>query len=56
MGFNNGPADREPNPHAVVLGGIEGLEEAIRSVRGESNTGILHGELDVLAIVVFRFD
>jgi len=56
MSFDNRTADRKPNPHTVVLGCVERFEEPLGGIGSETNTRVLHGELDVFAIVDFRFD
>src|SRR6266852_248756 len=41
MGVDDRPADRQPHAHAIGLGGVEGVEQAVHGLRGEPRTRIL---------------
>src|SRR5262245_38592979 len=42
--FDDRPADRESHAHAAGLGGVEGVEQAVHTLRVQSRTRILHGD------------
>jgi hypothetical protein len=42
MSFNEGPADRQPNPHSVGLCSVERLEDALQIFRINARPGIAH--------------
>ena len=54
--FDNGSADRESNTHTIVLGTVKRFEEPISGFGGEADTGILHGESNVLGTIRFRLN
>src|SRR5262245_2522198 len=42
--FDDRTTDRESHAHAAGLGGVEGVEQAINTLRVQSRAGILHGD------------
>src|SRR5262249_12424211 len=42
--LNDRPADREAHAHAAGLGGVEGVEQVVHTLRGQTRAGILHGD------------
>jgi hypothetical protein len=55
MGFNNRTADRKSNPHAVVLCCVERFKEPVDSIGSVTDSGVLHGQLNVLATAAISF-
>lgn len=56
MALDDRPADREANPHAVRLGGVEGLEQPLGGARIETRSGVSHVQPDAATGVESRFD
>jgi hypothetical protein len=48
MGFDDRAADREPHAHAIGLGRIEGVEQAVEIVGTETRPGISHLDQHVM--------
>jgi hypothetical protein len=42
VGFDDGPADREPQPQAAGLGGVEGREQLLQRLCRQSRTRVCH--------------
>ena len=51
VSLDNGAADGEPDPHAVALRRVEGLEQALRALAVEARAGIPHGHTDTIALL-----
>src|SRR5256884_2873478 len=42
--FDDRTADRESHAHAARLGGVEGVEQAVHTLRVQARAGILHSD------------
>src|SRR2546423_13750489 len=56
MRFDNLPTDRQSHAGALRFGGEERLENAIGSIRGDSNTRITHGNQQLTIRGLLRSD
>src|ERR1700693_1996543 len=56
MTLDNGATDGESNSHAVILGGVKRFEKSVGSVRGKSNSRILHRQTYTIVFVCFGSD
>src|SRR5271163_3491006 len=56
MTLDNGAANRESDTHTVILGGVERLEEFVGSLRGKSDSRILHRQKHMIIWVSFGSD
>src|SRR3984957_12145363 len=56
MGINNRTADRQPHPHALWLGGEEGLEEPVRPRRVDPEPQIRSRNKHVAGFVISGSD
>src|ERR1700722_15892247 len=54
--FDDRAADRQPQPQAVRLGRMEGLEEVLESTRRQSGTRIAHSDEQVSRLSLFGSD
>jgi hypothetical protein len=52
MGIDDGPADRQPHPHAAGLRGVESLEHALALVRNNSRSRITHGDNSIRLLLL----
>src|SRR2546427_13198048 len=43
--FDDRTADRESHAHAAGLGGVEGVEQAVHTLRVQARARILHGDV-----------
>jgi hypothetical protein len=56
MGFDDGPADRQPYPHPAGLGGVERLENALEVLRIDPWPGIAHRDEDAISVGLLGTD
>src|SRR5215467_13271804 len=52
MCMDDGPADRQPHARSIGLGGVEGLEDSIETLRINARPGIAHRHDDACLILV----
>src|SRR5688572_14395748 len=56
MTLDNGPADRQADPHTAALCRVEGVEEPVYTLRVDTSSHILNAEPHTLAFLQFSFD
>ena len=52
MGIDDGPANRQPHPHAAGLRGVKCLENALEMRRIDARPGIAHCHKDACAVLL----
>jgi hypothetical protein len=56
MSLDDGPADREADPHTVVLRCVEGIEQLVYVVGGDAHPRIPHAHPHTIPVVPFGSD
>jgi hypothetical protein len=56
MGLDNSPADRQADPHSILLGGIKSFKELVAGFRLETDAHILHPEAHSIFFIAIRSD